>query len=143
MEVDEEDEAEDNADKDATGVGELDSSHIPLPTTNRRRDNPRRRTLEEYPHLREGAADAEQPVDTPHQMSTSGTTIGTPVTAADLMCPVGTTAELARGRAGPATMMRTNAETANNTSTRDMRPLGAPGTRSTCLSLAQRGANDY
>ena len=143
MEVDEEDEAVDNADEDATGVGELDSSHIPLPTTNVRRDNPRRRTLEEYPHLREGAADAEEPVDIPHPMSTSVITIGTPVTAADLMCPVGTTAKLARGRAGPATMMRTNAGTANNTLTRDMRPLGAPGIRSTCLSLARRGANDY
>ena len=49
VDVDKEDEAVDNADEDATGVGELDSSHIPLPSTISQQGNPRHRTLEEYP----------------------------------------------------------------------------------------------
>ena len=134
--VDEEDMDADNAAEDATGAGVLVSSQIPLPITNRGN------SMEEYPHLREGAADAAEPALTRPTNTSVGTT-GMRATAADLMCPDGTLAQHARGRARPATMMPTNAKIARNTSTQDMRPRHVPRTRSTCLSLGRKWANDY
>ena len=134
--VDEEDVDADSAAVDATGAGVLVSSQIPLPITNRGS------IMEEYPHLREGAADAEEPALTRPTNTSVGIT-GMLATAADLMCPDGTLAQHARGRARPATMMDTTAKLARSSSTQDMRPRYVPRTRSTCLSRGRKRANDY
>ena len=139
--VDEEAEAVDDADEDATGE-EQASSHTPRPITNRQQDSPQHKAKEEFPPLPEEAADVEEAAGQP-RTQTKDTTIGARVLLADLTCPDGTIAKLAQGRAWTATRKDTLARRVNNTLTQGTSLPCGVRTRSISQSQARSGANDW
>jgi hypothetical protein len=111
--------------------------------TNRQHGSPRHKAQEEFLPLLEATADVEEAVEVPRPTRTSAGIIGTPVSAADVMCPDGTTAKPARGRAGTATRRGTSAATASSILTQGTSPQCGANTRNICQFLARSGANDY